>query len=131
MTVVRRPRPAGSVRGVGQLPERGRQIPQRAGLEGVDPALSGALGGDDPGPFQRLQVLGRLWLPRLGELGEDADGAGPFGQQAYQAPAGRVGQCDEERVCVVHADKYSPSRIFSSRNIRGLNGRCIKLLGYV
>jgi uncharacterized protein YndB with AHSA1/START domain len=43
-------------------------------------------------------------LARLGELGEDADRAGPLGQQAHEPPASRVGQCGEE--CVHGATKH-------------------------
>lgn len=76
--------------------------------------LAGALGDDDAGALKGLQVLGRLRLARPGEPGEDTDRSGPLGQQAHEPPAGRVGQCGEE---CVHGHKYSPQRIFTSRNI--------------
>ena len=92
------------VRGVGEPAQRGRQLPQGSGPQRVDPALAGALGGDDPRALQGLQVLGGLRLPRPGELGEHADRAGPLGQQAHQPPAGRVGQRGEQ---CVHGQNYS------------------------
>jgi hypothetical protein len=73
-------RVTGLVCGVGEPGERGRQLPQGAGLERVDAALAGALGGDDAGAFEGLQMLGRLRLARLSELGQDADRTRPLGQ---------------------------------------------------
>ena len=98
VAVVGRARAVDLRRGVGEPVERSRQLPQGSGPERVDAALAGALGGDDAGALEGLEVLGRLWLARLGELGEDADRAGPLGQQADEPPAGRVGQCGEECV---------------------------------
>jgi hypothetical protein len=104
---------AGPVRGVGEPVELGCQVAQRAGLQGVDAALAAALRGDESGSLKGLQVLGRLRLPRAGELGEHADRARPLGQQGHEPPARRVGECGEE---CVHEHEYSPQRIFVSRN---------------
>ena len=41
---------------------------------------------------------------KLTELGENADRAGPLGQQAHEPPAARVGQGGEE---CIHGGEYS------------------------
>ncbi|KUN35702.1 hypothetical protein AQJ30_23700 [Streptomyces longwoodensis] len=93
VAVVRRARTAGPVRVTGEPQERGGQVPQGGCLQRVHTALSAALGGDDSGPLEGLEVLGGLRLARPGKLGEDPDRAGPLGQQGDQPQAGRVGQC--------------------------------------
>ena len=103
---------------VGEPAQRGRQLPKRGRPQRVDPALARTLRGDEPRALQGLQVLGRLRLPRPGQLGEHPDRAGPLGEQADQPPARRVGQSGEQ--CV-----HSPSILPHAYSCQGIfRGDC-------
>ena len=96
-----------------QLAQPALERRQRRGLDRVDAPLPEREDGDQAGAGQRLQVLRGLRLPEAGRLGELADRPGPLGEELHDAPARAVRQC---RCDLVHAAKYSASRIFLSRN---------------
>jgi hypothetical protein len=100
--------------GADQFPQPFHESGERACFDRVDPALPQRGNGDEPGAGEGLQVLGGLRLPQAGELGQLADGPRPLREELHDAPPRRVSQCCCD---LVHEQKYSPLRIFLSRNI--------------
>ena len=100
----------------GRRPARagGARAPRAGRLEGVDATVAEREDGDQPGAGQRLEVLGGLRLPQTRSARRARRPTAAARPAARPCATGRV----PERCCdLVHGHKYSPTRIFLSRNI--------------